>query len=416
MPGLMQKYLIVPRFKKAGRIIRDEGLLSVTIASLQLVQKKQKKHTTKKQRFYFLAKEEDILSAEWSLKPYKPAGTKKSAPYTVNWVMSPPGKGAGGGHQNIFRFLAFLAEQGHTCRVYLYSAQHYQPAHEAQQVFSAIYPNAKVEFNWLKGDMLPADATFATGWETAYPVYNDKNTGKKFYFIQDFEPYFYPVGSEYILAENTYRMNFQGITAGSWLSDKLSKEYGMQCDSYDFGTDTNIYRFENTEKRKKIFFYARPVTVRRGFELGIMALQLFHEKRPDYEIVLAGWDVSDYSIPFEYKNLKTLSLGELSDVYNECAAGLVISLTNMSLLPLELLSSGVIPVVNNGLNNTKVSDNPYIKYALPSPDALANALIEVVDKKDLPQYAEKAADSIKQLSWDKSCRKLAQVLEEQLRG
>src|SRR5262249_16339995 len=147
-------------------------------------------------------------------------------------------------------------------------------------------------------------------------------------------------------AENTYRMNLHGITAGGWLEHKLSSEYGMKCDHYDFGTDTNLYRFENKKKRKEIFFYARPVTVRRGFELGIMALQLFHQKRPDYTITLAGWDVSEYDIPFPYKNLKTMGLEELSDIYNKCAAGLVISLTNMSLLPLELLSAGVIPVLN----------------------------------------------------------------------
>ena len=61
-----------------------------------------------------------------------------------------------------------------------------------------------------------SDAVFATGWETAYPVFNDAGDARKCYFVQDFEPLFYPVGSEYVLAENTYRFNFFGITAGKW--------------------------------------------------------------------------------------------------------------------------------------------------------------------------------------------------------
>jgi len=62
-----------------------------------------------------------------------------------------------------------------------------------------------------------------------------------------------------------------------------------------------------------------------------MALDLFHQKHPDYIINLAGWDVSDYSLPFPYVNSKTLEIHQLNDLYNKCAAGLVISLTNMSL-------------------------------------------------------------------------------------
>jgi glycosyltransferase involved in cell wall biosynthesis len=211
-------------------------------------------------------------------------------------------------------------------------------------------------------------------------------------------------------------MNLFGITAGGWLSQKLRKDYGMDCGHYDFGTDSNLYRFENENKRKEIFFYARPVTQRRGFELGVMALEIFHQKHPEYIINLAGWDVSDYDIPFPYENLKSLSLGELSGLYNRCAAGLVISLTNMSLLPLELLSCGVIPVMNNGDNNTFVSDNSFIKYTEASPGALAAALSEVVTAKDQPERAKKSAASVKALSWENSGRQFEEILERQLNG
>lgn len=401
--------------RSGAKLIKRKGALSFTITALQkLENRRQKSSRRHKFQIQFLADYDDILKANWNDKPYKPSSAKAKLPLTINWVMSPPR--SGGGHQNIFRFVKHLEDQGHTCRIYIYSTSDFPTIKELQEGMHNHYPptNAATTMQWLDGEMAPADAVFATGWETAYAVFNDKGQARKFYFVQDFEPYFYPVGSEYVLAENTYRMNFFGITAGGWLSDKLSKEYSMRCDNYNFGTDTNLYRFENDKKRKEIFFYARPVTVRRGFELGIMALELFNKMRPDYTITLAGWDVAEYDLPFPYKNLKTLSLSELSDIYNRCAAGLVVSLTNMSLLPLELLATGVIPVVNDGPNNTMVSDNSYIKFAHSSPDALAKALVEVVDRKDLPKYAKGAADSVRGLSWDKSCQRFEEILRREL--
>jgi glycosyltransferase involved in cell wall biosynthesis len=103
-------------------------------------------------------------------------------------------------------------------------------------------------------------------------------------------------------------------------------------------------------------------------------------------------------------------------VYNRSGAALVMSLTNMSLLPLELLAAGTIPVVNNGENNRLVSNNPYIKYADASPDALAQALIDTVDREDLPAYAKEASKSVGGLSWDKSGAVMESILREQLRG
>jgi len=400
--------------RKIVRIIKLDGVLVFAIRVLQKFENKAKKVTHRKLKINFLAGYQDILNAKWATHPYVPAKNKVQPPFVVNWVMSPPRNG--GGHQNIFRFIHYLESQGHVCRVYLYSTSDFPTIPEIYDNLSKSYHKTSATIEWLDGDMEPADIVFATGWETAYPVFNDKSGAKKFYFVQDFEPYFYPVGSEYILAENTYSMNFHGITAGGWLANKLKRDYGMSCDYYDFGTDTNMYRFENTTRRKEVFFYARPVTARRGFELGIMALQIFHEKMPDYTITLAGWDVSYYEIPFPYRNLKTLALSELSDVYNKCAAALVVSLTNMSLLPLELLAAGVIPVVTDGANNREVFNNKYIHFAHQSPDALAQELIDIVSKKDLPEYARDASQSIKELSWERSCAKLDGILRRQLNG
>lgn len=408
---------LVARTQKAIKIIKDEGLIAVMIAVLLKIQKEISKLSgsqKQKIKIKFLVKEEDILATNWVTNPYEPIKTKLLPPYTINWVMSPPREG--GGHQNIFRFIKYSEDKGYTNRVYLYSAQDFATVRELKKGMEKSYPPTKASMEWLDKSMEPADAVFATGWETAYPVFLDKNSSRKLYFVQDFEPYFYPVGSEYILAENTYRFNFFGVTAGQWLADKLKSDYGMECASYDFGADKRIYKFTNSGKRGKVFFYARPVTTRRGFEIGILTMEKFHQQLPDYEIICAGWDISGYRIPFPYKNLKVMSLSELSDVYNECSAALVISLTNMSLMPLELLATGAIPIVTDGANNRKVSNNPFIKYAKAAPDALAAALVEIVTMKDLPAYAKKASESVNTASWDVAGEKFVSILENELNG
>lgn len=345
----------------------------------------------------------DLFTADWVNQPFSPEPVDNKDSYDVAWVMSPPGK-TSGGHQNIFRFMKYLEGAGHKCTIYLYSTQHYKDISEIEDDISGgSYPQLDAKMKWIKSgqDILTHDAVFATGWETAYPVFSAK-AKRKIYFVQDFEPFFYPVGSEAVLAENSYRFGFHGITAGGWLAKKLAGDYGMKTDYFNFSADSSLYVRTNDAMRKDVCFYARPVTSRRAFELGVYTLTLFAEKNPDATIHMMGWDVSEYDLPFNCINHGSMSIGELPEIYNNCAAGLVLSLTNMSLLPLELLSCGVVPVVNEGENNRLVSDNLNIRYAQPSPIELANALSDIVNRKDQVALSRQAAESMKDANWDES--------------
>lgn len=401
--------------RKAGSTLRDEGVLATVILSLQKLQKimdGKSGDRRRKKKFVSLVDRKNALEADWSSRPYRATSAKAKPPYTINWVMSPPS--GGGGHQNIFRFIEHLDSLGHKNNIYIYSTQDNMTLSQVKENVAAYCSAQNLTFKRYGAPMEEADVLFATGWETAYPVFNETTKARKMYFVQDFEPYFYPIGTNYILAENTYRFGFHGITAGGFLAKKLSSEYGMKCDAYDFAADAELYTITNESPRKEVFFYARPVTERRGFDLGIMALEIFHKAMPDYTINLAGWDVSDYDIPFPYVNHKAMQLSELSALYNRCAAALVVSLTNMSLLPLELIACGTIPVVNDGPNNKLVSDNPYIAYAEASPASLADGLIDVVSRKNLRVYSKKAAKSIDTDGWTASKNIFVDILEREL--
>ena len=331
-----------------------------------------------------LVKFSDAAALDWVSEPHwkKNPRTVGEGPFVTAWIMSPPGESSGG-HQNIFRFLSYLEAAGHTVKIFLYWSQ-----------------------------AIPVDAIFATGWETAYPAYLDRSNARRFYFVQDFEPSFYPVGSENQLAENTYRFGFEAFTAGKWLATKLHDEYGMTTHPFDFAAEMTLYKRTNDSRRKDVFFYARPVTMRRGFELGCMVLADVKKRRPDIRIHMAGWDVSEWKVPFEYVNHGAMKLEELSPLYNQCAVALVMSLTNLSLLPLELASCGTIPVVNDAPNNRLVSDNPAIDYVPLSPGAMAGEIIRIVDAQDQVERSREAAASATTLSWEDSGRTFVADFEE----
>ncbi len=161
----------------------------------------------------------------------------------INWVMAPPGPHSGG-HTTTFRLIRHLQDQGHTSRVYFYDVYGGDLAYYSD-LLRREYAN--VEVASVFDGMQDADAVFATCWESAYPVFNARCAGKRFYLVQDFEPWFYPAGSSATLAENTYKMGFHAITAGRWLSSLLASRYGMGADHFDFGCDTEIYRLQRRQ-------------------------------------------------------------------------------------------------------------------------------------------------------------------------
>ena len=408
--------MIKLKIKKAALILKNQGLdvLVYRVLEKRIAQKQKlsvnSKHAIPK---ISLISGEEFLSVDFIQKPYIPL-LKKRETKIISWVMPQPA--SGGGHQNIFRFIEYLEKAGYTNIIYIIGNPQDLSTEAAEAAVSQYCSAQKMTFHIYDKDTVDAnvDAIFATSWETAYHVFNIETEALKYYFVQDFEPLFFPVGTRYILAENTYRFGFKGITAGNWLKKKLEVDYKMNCESYDFGADKKLYHITNTEKRDGVFFYTRPSTERRGFELGIMALSLFHREYPDVTIHFAGEDVSQYGIPFPYINHKTLKLSELNSIYNQCATALVISLTNMSLLPLELLASGTVPVVNEGNNNQLVSDNSFICYTVSTPVEIANNLKHSFLENNHSQLAERLNNSVVDGAWDVAGEKLVKILGDDL--
>jgi len=338
----------------------------------------------------------DVQAADLS-QPFLAVVPKVSPgqPLVVNWVVIPPGPRSGG-YTTLFRIINYLQRQGFANRVYFYNV--YRGDHRYYEGIVRRFYGFDGVVASLQDGMEDAHAVVASSWPTAYPVFNSRCAGKRFYFVQDFEPYFYPIGVSNLLAENTYRMGFHAITAGRWLAQKLSAEFGMSTDSFEFGCDTSRYHRLQQSRRVGVVFYARPEAARRGFELGLMAIEAFAARRPDIELHFYGEKMGKLSFPFEDHG--RVSPDDLNNIYNRCYAGLSLSLTNVSLVPHEMLAAGCIPVVNDAVHNRIVLENPFVRYAPPYPHALASELEALVMTSDFDSLSRAAAASVRSATWE----------------
>lgn len=263
----------------------------------------------------------------------------------INWILQDPIKGSGG-YTTIFKMAKFVTEKGYTCNMYISKTEHLSSLSN-DEVISFVKNNFEVSnLNFFIGwnNFIDSDITFATAWSTADFVYNLKDIKNKSYFVQDYEPWFFEVNSEnFDLAKRTYSLGLNIVSIGSYLSKKIKKEFNYKKTYFfDFYSDKNVYFVEPKKNNKKIriIFYARPSTKRRGFSLGIDALSMVYKKYKDnVEIVLYGDNnLGSYNIDFPFINLGIISNKELAEQFSMSHIGISFSFTNMSLVPLDMMS------------------------------------------------------------------------------
>lgn len=404
---------IAHRIRQAQRLWRIEGASGLAYrvrarAANRLMPAGTKRLVVDREDFINAA---EIARNGWTLPG--PAPWHRGEALTIAWVCTPPAPGSGG-HTTMFRIVSELEKAGHHCVIYLQD-QHGWSIDQHKQAIAQWWPWVHADIRDLAEGIADCQAIFATGWGTAYAVLRSKAQGVRCYFVQDFEPAFAPAGSEYLLAEASYRFGFYGVTAGAWLSRLLTDKYGMDADSFDFGCDLGVYAldqsFDADRYRTGVAYYCRPSTPRRAHELAIFALDLFARAHPEVDIHLYGEPTGP--LPFRAHHHGLLSPRELSALYNRCVAGLVLSATNVSLVPLEMLAAGCIPVVNDAEQNRMVLDNPNVEYVPATPYDLADALSKFVGRSvaERKSAAESAATSVKSTSWEHAGRMVETTLK-----
>lgn len=342
-----------------------------------------------------------------------PAAPVVGRPLTVGWLCVPPGPHSGG-HTTMFRMVRALEEAGHRCVLYLYD-RHGGDVAQRAAVVRAGWPEVRAEVRDVADGITGVDACVATSWQTAH-VLARRGTApmRRLYFVQDFEPYFYPRGAQYALAEDSYRLGHGVLALGEMVAGHLRRDAGVDADVVPFGVDTEVYRPLPPVPRSGVVLYAKPDVARRGYDLARLALERFHARHPDQEIHVYGDPVRDLAVPVtRHGGLDPVALNAL---YHRTLAGLALSFTNISLVAEEMLAAGTVPVVNDAADARADLPNPHVLWAAPTPGAVADALSAAVRHPDPAGRAATVQASVAGRSWADAQARLVALVEGHVRG
>ncbi|ABA22956.1 Glycosyl transferase, group 1 [Trichormus variabilis ATCC 29413] len=337
----------------------------------------------------------DFSCADISEIQQHPERVNQSGSQTINWYVPPFENAFYGGVMTILRTADYLHQHGKIKQRFLICGD--SNAEVMLTKITNAFPNLNsaevIILNSIEAiQNIPAsDFSIATLWTTAYVLLKVKNTGLKFYFIQDFEPLFYPAGSTYAQAEATYRFGFYGIANTISLRKIYETEYTGIATHFTPCVDTKVFYPDSSLKKnstpKRVFFYGRPGHPRNGFELAVEAMRKLKTRYgSQIEILSAGadWKPKEYGLEGVIENLGLLSYEETGNLYRSCHVGLSMMMTkHPSYLPFEMMACGVLVVSNiNSSTQWLLKDRENCLLSHPSASCIAETISEAIDKYD----------------------------------
>jgi O-antigen biosynthesis protein len=305
--------------------------------------------------------------------------------WRVQWIIPDFDAGAGG-MMNVFMLAKQLELAGHRNTFWIqrgtkhadpraYVAKHFT---ELNAEFRALHPRGV--------DKVEGDVVVATNDQSAYFARAVGRVAAKCYLVQDYEPYFYPMGTDHFFSRNTYRFGFKPIVAGAWLRAMMEGEGCENVRVFEFACDEKVYFLgdrrgpaRDHDPRRHIAFYARASTPRRAVPLGLQAFARLARRRTDFVVHLFGQSHAGLALPFSHVDHGVLSPVELGELYRSCDVGVVFSATNHSIAPLEMMACGLPVVELEGDQNALVYPADALLLAPPEPEAIAMALERVFD-------------------------------------
>lgn len=347
------------------------------------------------------------------------AGTPE--PRTINWFVPDLGGPGAGGHVTICRCIRALTNLGFHCRIYFCNTAGGDTRVPVRRFFDDWYRAIAGDVEICSAhfdEIVPAEAAFATSWQTAYLVRGIRNARKKFYFVQDYEPWFFAHGSEYAFAENTYKFGFVGITASPWLKLRMER-YGMRAHAFGFSYNQEVYypRPRRDAARKQVLVYTRPYTARRAFELAMLACWQVKEQLPDVHLVFVGSNelAEKYTLPFPYEDMGIATPEELADAYSQSDICVALSCSNVSLLPLEIMGCRSV-VLTNDEDQVRWLQNGGNSLLTPmDPAAIAKAITDAyAHPEKLEQLRVQGYEYAKKTSWDREFQKVGEAVKMEM--
>lgn len=351
------------------------------------------------------------------------AGKAASAPRSVNpdamdihWVI-PDFRAGSGGHMTIFRMVRYLELFGHHNTIWIDDPIFHESEQGAWETIVKSFQCVEADVRFVSDALYETsgDVVIATGWSTSLAVSQLKGFKASMYFVQDHEPEFYATGSLSNLAKLSYGFGLGCICASPWLEKLMSETYGQWARSFylAFEKDQYFVKPDSADKGAndgplKIAVYGRAHTERRCVQLALAGLEVMSKDRDDFEVHFFGQDDMAFGMaPFHAFNHGVLGPDELNDLYNDCDIGICFSGTNYSLVPQEMMASG-LPLIEFNTESTQVIfPKGAVTLAGPEPIDIAKKISGLMDAPTKRECQRKVALKwVKNFSWRDSAREV----------
>jgi O-antigen biosynthesis protein len=342
-------------------------------------------------------------------------------PETVNWFIPELDSPFYGGINTAFRIADHLARNHGVVNRFVVWGR--GPERFVRSAIAAAFPaisDSPIHFHdvWLPEafeKIPPADVSISTLWLTAYQLSRFQGTRRKFYLIQDFEPVFYPAGTMYALAEESYRLGLYGLCNTEVLQRVYRTEYAGVGQHFVPAVDRTIFHADDRpepspDRPATVFVYARAGHWRNCWELASVALQELKERLGDrVRIVAAGsWaQPGGRDLDTVVNHLGLLDYRATGPFYRTCDVGLALTVSkHPSYLPLELMACGV-PVVAFDSPNFRwlLKDEENCLLVEQTVDGVVDGLERLVVDVELRRRLARqglADISANHASWDKA--------------
>lgn len=322
-----------------------------------------------------------------------------------------------GGHTSILRLGTEIFKMGYNVNFVLLNNQDINQAKKIAYCNLKEYKGEFVKENLFESE--DSDIIVATASNTVFSAVEMK--GYKVYFVQDYEPTFFPLGDRYLMAKKTYELGFHIISLGKWNVKMIEKEcenvrridwITFPCESTEYPYKKRDYSKIKDKRTIVIAAYVKFV----GRRLPLVTQELLYDIKKKFKC--EGKDVKIIYFG-ENKSLRCrgginkgkLTKKELRDLYYNVDFGYVSSYSNVSLVPYEMLSTG-LPVIEikEGSFNDFFPDGCGILTSISGDDLYSKLNYYIINNHKLDEMIEKSLSYIKELSWKKSAEEFMNAI------
>jgi hypothetical protein len=337
-----------------------------------------------------------------------------------------PGMAVGsGGLTSVLRLGTWLARFGHEVTYVSYDARRRAKLEARAGANLPDWQGRVLTWKAFLAQRPCFDVGVATRWDSCYHLLQHQAAfGRKAYFIQDYEPYFFARGDLQLMAERTYGMGLHHLSLGGWNLARVEAHQGIRGGHVvDFPVELRQFPLVRRPPRHagplRLAVYVKSEAKRAPSLLSLMlqvAADGFRARGIPTEIKIFGMEDAGVRFPVG-ENCGRLRAAAIKALYGWADFGVVASLTNISLVNFEMLACG-LPVIDlRGGSAPYFFDDSEMLFATPGPGGLDDLLRAWWGREEeLAAMVGRAQDKIRdrQWTWERTARQFEAALQRPL--